>query len=641
MGLTATVAVALTAWFGCVATGGFRLGDLVVSPTAYGLALLAGVGAVAAGRRPPGPEVPPAALRFGRIALLFLALYLFSGRGRPPGITGLVTALGLSVVALALLWPRPVALRLALAFSVVSLLGPPSLDANRPGALVAMAMAAAVALVATRRLATAALPGLGGGPAPARPGRTTGEAAVVALVLALAGLGALLVDPEAAGSSGSRPQAGAPPAAEDPAPLGLRPSLDPAGAGRGSGGDGGRQVVLRVDAERPDVWRAQTFEHWDGRRWAPSPPGPGHRAPGPLVWVALDEVERSPREQLVQRVRIEAAVAEVVVGAPKAYFFHLPGGALVSPGGTVRPTPALGRGATYETTSGRSPATPAMLRDVPPGPSGAGSTERPRLTPRSEALVRRVTGGASTAYDKMAALQAAVGKLRVDDGAAALPAGADVVDTVLFGDQAGSPERLATVLALLGRAAGVPTRLAAGFLPGERPLFGGDFVVRARDAHVWVEVPFTGLGWQRFDPTGRIAAAERQDSFWSRLRRLAARWWPVLAALVALAGALLARWLVLRRRRRRALPWAARYLARLGRVGARRGRPRRPAETPAEYASALADDDVLADERLHRVGQVVTEAAWSGRPVPEESRRWAEAVLREAAGGGRRRRRRR
>lgn len=636
MALTATMAVALAAWLGCVATGGFRLGEFVVSPTFYGLALLAGVVAVAAGRRPGGPAVPAAALRFGRIALLFMALYLFSGRGRPPGITGLVTVLGLSVVALALLWPRPGALRLALAFSVVSLLGPPSPDAHRTTALLAMAMAVAVALVATGRLATDALPGLGGLPAPGRPWRTAGDVAAVAAVLALAGLGALLVDPEATGSAGPLPEAGAPPDAEDPGPLSLRPGVDPAGAGLGRGGDG-RQVVLRVDAERPDVWRAQTFEEWDGRRWVPSPPRPEDQAPGPLVWVPLDEVERSPTEQLAQRVRIEAPVAEVVVGAPKAYFFHLPGGAVVSPDGTVRPTPALGRGATYETTSARSPSTPAMLRDRPPPLSTGASSELPRLSRRSEALVQRVTGSASSAYDKMAALQVALGTLRVDDGAPALPAGADVVDTVLFEQRAGSPERLATVLALLGRAAGVPTRLAVGFLPGQRPLSGGDFVVRARDAHAWVEVPFPGLGWQRFDPTGRIAAAERQDSFWSRLLRLVGRWWPVLVVLVALAVAVAARWLVRRNRRHRGVPWAARYLARLARVGARRGRPRRPAETPAEYAAALADE-VLADERLHRVGQLVTEAAWSGRPVPEESRRWAEEVLREAAGRRRRRR---
>ena len=40
-----------------------------------------------------------------------------------------------------------------------------------------------------------------------------------------------------------------------------------------------------------------------------------------------------------------------------------------------------------------------------------------------------------------------------------------------------------------------------GFQTGSYNRFGKDFVVRARDAHSWVEVYFTGYGWVPFDPT--------------------------------------------------------------------------------------------------------------------------------------------
>jgi hypothetical protein len=58
----------------------------------------------------------------------------------------------------------------------------------------------------------------------------------------------------------------------------------------------------------------------------------------------------------------------------------------------------------------------------------------------------------------------------------------------------------ATTMAILLRELGVPTRLAQGFLPGdrdrttERLYFSG--------AHAWVEVYFPGYGWVEFDPTG-------------------------------------------------------------------------------------------------------------------------------------------
>jgi hypothetical protein len=65
----------------------------------------------------------------------------------------------------------------------------------------------------------------------------------------------------------------------------------------------------------------------------------------------------------------------------------------------------------------------------------------------------------------------------------------------------------ATTMAILLREHGIPTRLAAGFLPGER-----DSVfetVRFSSAHAWVEVYFPNYGWVEFDPTGGdVAQAE-------------------------------------------------------------------------------------------------------------------------------------
>lgn len=59
----------------------------------------------------------------------------------------------------------------------------------------------------------------------------------------------------------------------------------------------------------------------------------------------------------------------------------------------------------------------------------------------------------------------------------------------------------ASTMAILLRKAGVPARIAYGFLPGRRGLDGVE-EVSAQLAHYWVEVYFPGVGWIEFDPTG-------------------------------------------------------------------------------------------------------------------------------------------
>jgi hypothetical protein len=54
---------------------------------------------------------------------------------------------------------------------------------------------------------------------------------------------------------------------------------------------------------------------------------------------------------------------------------------------------------------------------------------------------------------------------------------------------------------------GLPARVAAGYLPGYIDPMTGAHVVRAGDAHAWVEIHFQWHGWVAFDPTPRPDAA--------------------------------------------------------------------------------------------------------------------------------------
>ncbi len=67
-------------------------------------------------------------------------------------------------------------------------------------------------------------------------------------------------------------------------------------------------------------------------------------------------------------------------------------------------------------------------------------------------------------------------------------------------------------MALMLRMAGIPARVASGFSPGSYNKDSGEYRVRDLDAHSWVEVYFTGIGWVPFDPTPSAAPAESQSN---------------------------------------------------------------------------------------------------------------------------------
>jgi len=97
--------------------------------------------------------------------------------------------------------------------------------------------------------------------------------------------------------------------------------------------------------------------------------------------------------------------------------------------------------------------------------------------------------------------------------------GDDPLAHFLFETRAGHCEYFASAMAIMLRTLGIPAREVNGFLPGEYNDLGGDYIVRASDAHSWVEVYFPGNEWQVFDPTP--AAPENAGNFLTRLGQYA------------------------------------------------------------------------------------------------------------------------
>jgi protein-glutamine gamma-glutamyltransferase len=115
-------------------------------------------------------------------------------------------------------------------------------------------------------------------------------------------------------------------------------------------------------------------------------------------------------------------------------------------------------------------------------------------------LALDITRDAETAYDKVVAIERWLSQLDYTREMVT-PGAHEPLEHFLFKRREGHCEYFATALAILARAADVPTRNVNGFLGGEWNDFANYLAVRAGDAHSWVEIYFPGVGWVTFDPT--------------------------------------------------------------------------------------------------------------------------------------------
>ncbi len=123
------------------------------------------------------------------------------------------------------------------------------------------------------------------------------------------------------------------------------------------------------------------------------------------------------------------------------------------------------------------------------------------LDPRITDLARTITSKGSSTFDKASLVEAYLKRNYKYTLDLSWAPGPQPVTTFLFDAKTGHCEYFASAMAILLRAAGIPTRLVNGFLMGEYNPVGGDYIIRESDAHSWVEVYVPGRGWTEFDPT--------------------------------------------------------------------------------------------------------------------------------------------
>ncbi|MFZ3262751.1 MAG: DUF3488 and transglutaminase-like domain-containing protein [Terriglobales bacterium] len=288
-------------------------------------------------------------------------------------------------------------------------------------------------------------------------------------------------------------------------------------------------VVMHIEIENDTQgfydlkWRGVALDTFDGRVWSnsfgsrelPSSGSGSYRlATGPDRAASAATPPRSIR----YRVLMEPIGSNVFFLAEKPR--RLSGNyrlISIDPGGAVYDLDVDHPISRYEAESDLPEIDPDQVRrSGNTMPDGADKyLELPPLDIRISQLAERITASSSSNYDKALAIERYLSThfgYTLD-----LPRTPpkDPLANFLFQRKEGHCEYFASSMAVMLRTLRVPSRIVNGFRSGEFNDLTGQYVIRASNAHSWVEAYFPEAGWISFDPTPTGSLPTRTG--WSRL----------------------------------------------------------------------------------------------------------------------------
>jgi transglutaminase-like putative cysteine protease len=300
-------------------------------------------------------------------------------------------------------------------------------------------------------------------------------------------------------------------------------------------------VVMRVQTGKPVGydrlrWRGIVLTTFDGKRWTSNERSPQTLLPNPDGWIyTADPVSKtdSPGTGLLYTVFLEPLATDAIFVPGKVISLR---GNFTGEGGNsfslMRRTYIL-RDSTGTLLNPFHNYTAIRYSGFSRLPSLNAAKFRAASTIYSEEITStylqlpsqldrripefamQITKNAKTPFDKAVAVENYLRTRFTYTLNLTGKPGDDPLAHFLFETRAGHCEYFASAMTIMLRTLGIPSREVNGFLPGEYNDLGGDYIVRASDAHSWVEVYFPGDGWQTFDPTP--AAPESATSFLTRL----------------------------------------------------------------------------------------------------------------------------
>ncbi len=123
------------------------------------------------------------------------------------------------------------------------------------------------------------------------------------------------------------------------------------------------------------------------------------------------------------------------------------------------------------------------------------------FSPKTENLAKRITEGLKDDFQKAVAIQEFLKQNYSYRLSGAPSPSENGVEWFLFKSKKGDCDFFASAMCILLREVGIPARVAVGYSVSEYDRERDVWIVRQKDAHMWVEAYIKGKGWMTFDPT--------------------------------------------------------------------------------------------------------------------------------------------
>ena len=245
-------------------------------------------------------------------------------------------------------------------------------------------------------------------------------------------------------------------------------------------------VVMHVRSPVASYWRGQVFHSFDGRRW-----------------YAKDNLAQVPGTRYIPDHLLKYTQTFFVHEPhPGATFMGYRGVDVLSPDDELYQK-SLGRDSSYKVQSVQPGFTPRSLRKDRLGKPNDQYYSLPTSMEGLKGFVDQITAGKQSGFDRAAAIVEYLQRNGQFDESASNQLSYQTNLSDLVEGTPGTSMDFATSTVMMARAAGLPARLAVGYLPGERDPLSGAYSVRGRDAHAWAEIQFQKHGWVPFDGAPR------------------------------------------------------------------------------------------------------------------------------------------